>query len=157
MGRVIKFRAWDGNRMIMPEDRAYYQHYISFCGNIIQSSSEGMSCFGGQDNWRVKSGLQLMQFTGLLDRNGVEIYEGDIVVIPDEYIWFDGKKPNYVGVVEMVFSQWSCISHCVNKEKAGRSHGINHNLNDDGFNDGEKSCWLIIGNIHQNPELLNHG
>jgi hypothetical protein len=84
MSRVIKFRAWDGNRMIMPEDKAYYQHYISFCGNIIQRSSEGMSCFGGQDKWRVERDLQLMQFAGLTDKNGAEIYENS--EIDNEFI-----------------------------------------------------------------------
>ena len=45
--RTIKFRAWNGRKMIMPEESAYYQHYISMCGNIVQKSSEGMDCFGG--------------------------------------------------------------------------------------------------------------
>ena len=152
--REIKFRAWNGSRMIMPEDKCYYQHYLSFCGGIVQRSSEGMSCFGGGDNWYVVNDLKLMQFTGLKDVNGVEIYEGDIVVIPDQYIWFDEGKPNYVGVVEMVLSQWSCIAKCVNKEKAGISNGANYSLNDEGFEDGENSYWLVIGNIYQNPELL---
>ena len=137
MSRVIKFRAWDGNRMIMPEDRAYYQHYMSFCGNIIQSSSEGMSCFGGQDNWRVQSGLQLMQFTGLLDANGVEIYEGDIV-------------SDHLGVGLVRYSE----KHAAVRVSYG--DGLAKWFYDYILK-GERESIVVIGNIHQNKELLNHG
>ena len=71
--RDIKFRAWDGQNMIMPSPQAYYQHYLSFCGNIVQKSSEGMDCFGGVDRWSRVENLILMQFTGLKDVNGVDI------------------------------------------------------------------------------------
>lgn len=94
------------------------------------------------------------QFTGLHDVNGVEIYEGDIVVKPDQYIWFDDGEPNYVGIVEMTFSAWSAVAHCVNPEKHGISNGMNFELNESGFADGENTDWQIIGNIYQNPELL---
>ena len=72
------------------------------------------------------------QFTGLHDKNGKEIYEGDIVV-KDEYMWFDGGKPNYVGTVK-------------------RGVLVRLGLNDEGFEEGEKSDWRVIGNIHENKE-----
>lgn len=97
--------------------------------------------------------LHLMQFTGLLDSQGIEIYEGDIVV-KNEYIWFCDGEPNYRGTVEWIYSQWQVVSHCVNPEKRGISDGINRGLNDDGVEDGDKSEWIVIGNIHQHPELL---
>jgi uncharacterized phage protein (TIGR01671 family) len=121
----------------MPEDRAYYQHYMSFCGNIIQSSSEGMSCFGGQDNWRVQSGLQLMQFTGLLDANGVEIYEGDIV-------------SDHLGVGLVRYSE----KHAAFRVSYG--DGLAKWFYDYILK-GERESIVVIGNIHQNKELLNHG
>ena len=93
------------------------------------------------------------QFTGLLDVDGKEIYESDIVVKPG-YIWFDNKIPNYRGVVAWVYSQWQVIAHCVNPDKRGISHGMNYGLNDDGFDDGDKTNWRIIGNVHNNPELI---
>lgn len=106
----------------------------------------GAEKFGGRD-------CEIMQFTGLKDKNGKEIYEGDIVV-QDRYIWFDDGKPNYVSTVEFIFSQWQAVLHCVNKDKQGISHGINGGLNDTGVKDGENSQWEIIGNIYQNPELI---
>lgn len=99
------------------------------------------------------------QYTGLCDKNGKKIYEGDIVVIPGQYIWFDDGKPNYRGTVEWIYSQWQVVAHCVNKDKRGMSDGINEGLNDIGYDEGDESCWEVIGNIYDNPELLEveHG
>lgn len=131
MNREIKFRAWDRSlkKMIYPK----------LWDNSMPSNWE---------RW-----YDLMQFTGLLDKNGREIYEGDIVV-KDTYIWFDNGEPNYVGVVDFIFCQWQVYAHCINKSKHGISNGINMSLNDEGYGENEKSDWRIIGNIHENPELL---
>ncbi|HWQ74512.1 MAG TPA: YopX family protein [Syntrophomonas sp.] len=93
------------------------------------------------------------QFTGLKDINGVEIYEGDILV-QDCYLWFDDGRPNYRGTVEWIYSQWQVVAHCVNPNKRGISDGMNESLNDVGWNEGTNSVWEIIGNIYDNPELL---
>ena len=61
MNREIKFRAWNGEQMVFPD-------YIDRNGlawwkeNSIRTNSD-----------------KVMQFTGLTDRNGTEIYEGDIM------------------------------------------------------------------------------
>lgn len=61
MQREIKFRAWNGEQMVSPDyiSRDGYGHWRE---NSIPESSN-----------------ILMQYTGLLDRNSKEIYEGDIV------------------------------------------------------------------------------
>jgi len=56
--KEIKFRAWDGEKMLPPED-------------ITQAPEHR--------KWLGKHDYSLMQYTGLKDRNGKEIYEGDVI------------------------------------------------------------------------------
>ena len=133
--RPIKFRAWDGHKMIMPEDNAYYQHYISMCGSIVQKSSEGMDCFGGGDRWARAEPLELMQFTGLQDKVGVDIYEGDLISLHD----------NQRGFTKVVFRNayvggWLLV----------------RNNNECSLGARRREDLEIVGNIYQNPELLEN-
>jgi len=116
--------------MVMPEERSYYQHYMSFCGNIVQSCHEGMACFGGQDNWRLHQNFELMQFTGLHDKNGVEIYEGDIIDWQGGifYIKWEDSDASFFAV-----EQYDSFAES-GQEWSG-------------------AC-AVVGNIHQHPELL---
>jgi uncharacterized phage protein (TIGR01671 family) len=134
--REIKFRAWNGYNMILPRDGAYYQHHVSFCGGIVQKSSEVMECFGGGDRWNRVDNLELMQFTGLQDKNGVDIYEGDIVSQKLNCLWDEGR------------------------------HNLEVRFNHDQFQTGNVKSYSslysavqsfdaeIIGNIHQHSELI---
>lgn len=64
MNREIKFRAWDGKQMFLSP--AEIQHL----GSWFEAHAPGAL---------YKGGVTFMQFTGLLDKNGVEIYEGDLI------------------------------------------------------------------------------
>lgn len=89
--------------------------------------------------------LARLQYTGLKDKNGKEIYDGDI------YILHTGKNPTnsntyFKGFVEALESAWRGFSHrTIHSERAK-----NYRYSPLGE---EKNC-VVIGNIYENPELL---
>lgn len=93
------------------------------------------------------------QDTGRKDKNGKEIYEGDIITGTD-YPFIDEEKQNYVGIV--VFyddaASFGYEYQCVRKDKRGISNGINNEFE---ANENLVCDDLeVIGNIYDNPELL---
>ena len=114
--REIKFRAW------LPEIKK--MTYPMTIAELVG----GHATSGTTPVW--------LQFTGLKDKKGKEIYEGDIVERISrrcQVIWFDSS----------LFAGWDLKP-----------------LNADGNPPSEQSLWLdwtIIGNIHENPDLLAEG
>ena len=92
------------------------------------------------------------QHTGLKDKNGKEIYEGDILTSP-EYPYQDDGKYNYHGVIEWIDEEASfyMTKRLANPEKRGTLNGISQPIE-------SIEEFEVIGNIYENPELLevNH-
>jgi uncharacterized phage protein (TIGR01671 family) len=78
------------------------------------------------------------QFTGLIDKEGRKAFFGDIVT------YFDQSGTERKGVIKQYKDSWGGFIQCVGGDEEG---------NQDGELDHDK--FMIIGNIHDNPELLN--
>lgn len=82
------------------------------------------------------------QYTGLKDKNGKKIFEGDIL----EYIGKRKDNMNKVYRRKVVFHEG--MFALLSKELQAYS-ALNYHCMEDG-----RSAWRVIGNIHDNPELI---
>lgn len=134
--REIKFRAYDKG---WEDEECSGMRYDITDLEIIDEEITGVYIDG--DYYDIKE-VELMQYTGLKDKNGKEIYEGDIVHIPDdweEYGWASGE--NY----EIDF-------------KDGRFRlKPKYKPNAIGYDLENTNELEIIGNIYDNPDLLEKG
>ena len=137
--RELKFRAWDGEKIILnvlPFEWDFCLTAISH--KCVESSGSGFLGSGGDEalfqirGYRYKS---LMQYTGLKDRNGVDIYEGDVVR------WFINDTSTTAAVY--YDDKAACFWMGCSKE-----HGSLV------INDWMRGEYELLGNIHENPELL---
>ena len=118
--REIKFRAWIEYPYPEDEDKPFY----FMCYDLAFEEYEPV-------NDLLKSVKHLMQYTGLKDKNGKEIYEGDILEF-DELEW--GGKDNKFVV------GWNSLDACWDMGGGTAS---------------ETKEWKeVIGNIYENKDLL---
>lgn len=115
--REIKFRAWDKESKTM-----------LFTGFVI--NADGMvATITNDHDWK----LEVMQYTGLKDKNDKEIYEGDIIAVKDCHYsnidyWNNKEQKPIPFIIKWEFSSF-IIPY-------------------------DTYYWEIIGNIYENPDLL---
>ena len=145
--REIKFRAWDGKRLradiLVQYGKAYYE----------QNSDDDACvevCADGKKEWYYRDWATykekdwtLEQYTGLKDSNGTEIYEGDIVKVRDDWELFGFMA----GEIRPIVFKAGGFRLALAKGRAS-NNALGHWLEDG--KDVE-----VIGNIHENPELLS--
>lgn len=151
MTREIKFRGKVKHHdpMTNPENGWVEGYYLQ---DLTQGEMRSF-IFQPPCNWEVIPET-VGQFTGLLDKNGKEIYEGDILR-GDEYPYNCDGVDNYF--VEIVWADNVCGFYRITHKKpnstvSGISHGLWSELDEEDIKSFE-----VIGNIHDNPELLKGG
>lgn len=129
MTRELKFRAWNPIQKHM-----HFNHSVSISinGSIYYLDIDGEWKYDIEGNSE-DVGIILMQYTGLKDKNGKEIYEGDILSM-----WYsrDTSGTDIVKFNETV--EWSASEH----------------LGTSGFDISFLSTAEVIGNVFENSNLI---
>lgn len=129
--RTIKFRAWDKEDTQMRDVLA-----VSFYHRVLSVEYEG-------DQF-VQDGMNrfiLMQYTGLLDKNKIEIFEGDIVKWGHLNQW-SREQPHRIAEVKF------------NPDIQFHSQVGVFNFGSFAYRDTTETDLEVIGNIYEHPELL---
>lgn len=155
--REILFRGQTrkyGEKVRMGDGQKLPGHWVY--GGVLQGVGSHSIIYGGEnvsnpgenlDKWCVHTDT-LGQFTGLTDKNGKRIFEGDIVKFTDIPFGYSytGSVCFYKGSFCIQYTYWGkdCF-HRIGKTEEWRDMGASGTITFE---------YEIIGNIHDNPELI---
>lgn len=136
--REIKFRAWDLD-----------------CNNWFDNGSgfalswDAIEIFDDNDHKHSTDNIVFQQYTGLKDKNGKDIYEGDVF----QYIEHEGYSiPSFISAIKFI-EEWACFGYETGSEVFGTRDvpfSEHDELQLDFLNHIE-----VIGDVYRNPEIIN--
>ena len=128
-----KFRAWDGAKKEMFKDT----FAITESGQVVVVEQESIVC---PPDYVFVDHLVIMQSTGLKDKNGKEIFEGDIIT-------------NGIDIVDVRNHETLGFYTMVNGREVFFGHGTSIKEFEKDI-EGFTEITEVLGNIYENPELL---
>ena len=152
--REIKFRAWDKLKKSVHEVAG-----INFVEGIVLLWKQTGTA---RQTYAVEvDSIELMQYTGLHDKNGKEIYEGDIITYIQELCEYEKREVspardfvlgNYVVAWHEESAEWGLIYDWSNKQRISGGLGFWRKRVRSGK---QENVMEVIGNIYENKELLS--
>ena len=141
--REIKFRA------LAPDKKGS----LKWFDDVITDGEEVWIQTKHQGTRYLKETKKLVQYTGLKDIDGIEIYEGDIVQIVEYEARYDGKFDEFRS--EVIFTD-GCFSYMQYEEHLGckTNYCLSSVCTEDGVDSKGSHFCNVIGNIYEHKHLL---
>ena len=136
MSRQMKFRIWDVQALRYLEEAVMWS--VAKVPDELLPGQPPFVPFFTLALHSPDSKYAVEQWTGISDKDGTEVYEGDILSIPNDR--------NHCVRYSAVLARWQLA--------------VTTTMDIDGLNSGAETLWAfydtgtVIGNVHQNPELL---
>lgn len=133
-------------------------------GGVLQGAGDHSIIYGGEDENDPADGLNkwvvytdtLGQFTGMTDKNGKKVFEGDILEFNSRIVNIASGLPTGGNCTERSVVEWG--GHRWNRKRIyhsqWNSNWRNYGFTTDLYPENAAKYAEIIGNIHDNPELL---
>lgn len=139
MSREIKFRVWDKTSESMLYQDDFERVELDTKNKIVTLIAEEESDKSHYVlDYEEDIEAEIMRYTGLKDKNGKDIYEGDIVS------FYNDEEYKFKSTNALVI--YDSAAFMLEHKKLGKEYL--------GEMDIENMCIKIIGNIYENPELL---
>lgn len=147
-GREIKFRAWDGSKLIsVVYPKSNYKFEVDWDGKFKlhtfherQEITDEHGETWKQPIWETVENAVIMQFTGLCDANNTPIYEGDIL---EDF--FSKKRYEVI---------WDSYGMFLFNPVGTKGSAIDYYEFED---EVDKCATIVVGNRYENPNLLEVG